>query len=78
MANVIDAVSYITFVNDPVCIKALKNELSSYMARAEELAAELVLLVQLSSASCQRVVLILVTSFGDLQDMALRDYIEFP
>ena len=39
MANDIDAVGYINFLNDPVHIKALKNELSRYMSRAEGLAA---------------------------------------
>ncbi|KAK3754796.1 hypothetical protein QZH41_007565 [Actinostola sp. cb2023] len=98
VANDVDIVTSIAFLNDPALIANLKNELPRYLAKADGIdddvdplgwwkaneaelpfwsaAAKLVLLMQPSSASSERVFSILTTTFGHLQDLALQDYIE--
>lgn len=98
VANDIDVVTSIAFLNDAALIENLKNELPRYIARADGIAddvdpvgwwkineaelpfwsaaAKLVLLMQPSSASSERVFPILTTTFGHLQALALQDYTE--
>ena len=98
VANDVDIVTSVAFLDDPALIANLKNELPMYLAKADGIdndvdpigwwkaneadlpfwsaAAKLVLLMQPSSASSERVFSILTTTFGHLQDLALQDYIE--
>ena len=98
VANDVDVLTSIAFLNDAAMIANMKNELPRYLARADGIAdgvdsirwwkeneaelpfwsaaAELILLMQPSSASSERVFFILTTAFGHLQDLALQDYIE--
>ena len=98
VANDVDIVTSVAFLDDPALIANLKNELPMYLAKADGIdndvdpigwwkaneadlpfwsaAAKLVLLMQPSSASSERVFSILTTTFGYLQDLALQDYIE--
>lgn len=98
VANDVDIVTSVAFLDDPALIANLKNELPRYLAKADGIdndvdpigwwkaneadlpfwsaAAKLVLLMQPSSASSERVFSILTTTFGHLQDLALQDYIE--
>ena len=98
VANDVDVLTSIAFLNDAAMIANMKNELPRYLARADGIAdgvdpirwwkeneaelpfwsaaAKLILLMQPSSASSERVLSILTTAFGHLQDLALQDYIE--
>ena len=98
VANDVDIVTSVAFLDDPALIANLKNELPMYLAKEDGIdndvdpigwwkaneadlpfwsaAAKLVLLMQPSSASSERVFSILTTTFGHLQDLALQDYIE--
>ena len=98
VANDVDIVTSVAFLDDPALIANLKNELPMYLAKADGIdndvdpigwwkaneadlpfwsaAAKLVLLMQPSPASSERVFSILTTTFGHLQDLALQDYIE--
>ena len=98
VANDIDVLTSIAFLDEAALIYNLKNELPRYIPRADGIAAnadpvewwkaneadlpfwsaaaKLILLIQPSSASSERVFSILTTSFGHLQDLALQDYIE--
>ena len=88
VANDVDVLTSIAFLNDAAMIANMKNELPRYLARARwwkeneaelpfwSAAAKLILLMQPSSASSERVFSILTTAFGHLQDLALQDYIE--
>ena len=98
VANDVDVLTSIAFLNDAAMIANMKNELPRYLARADGIAdgvdpirwwkeneaelpfssaaAKLILLMQPSSASSERVFSILTTAFGHLQDLALQDYIE--
>ena len=98
VANDVDIITSVAFLDDPALIANLKNELPMYLAKADGIdndvdpigwwkaneadlpfwsaAAKLVLLMQPSSASSERVFSILTTTFGHLQDLALQDYIE--
>ena len=80
VANDVDVLMSIAFLNDAAMIANMKNELPRYLARAKlpfwSAAAKLILLMQPSSASSERVFSILTTAFGHLQDLALQDYIE--
>ena len=98
VANDVDIVTSVAFLDDPALIANLKNELPMYLAKADGIdndvdpigwwkaneadlsfwsaAAKLILLMQPSSASSERVFSILTTTFGHLQDLALQDYIE--
>ena len=98
VANDVDIVTSVAFLDDPALIANLKNELPMYLAKADGIdnnvdpigwwkaneadlpfwsaAAKLVLLMQPSSASSERVFSILTTTFGHLQDLALQDYIK--
>ena len=98
VANDVDIVTSVAFLDDPALIANLKNELPMYLAKADGIdndvdpigwwkaneadlpfwsaAAKLVLLMQPSSASSERVFSILTMTFGHLQDLALQDYIE--
>ena len=98
VANDVDIVTSVAFLDDPALIANLKNELPMYLAKADGIdndvdpigwwkaneadlpfwsaAAKLVLLMQPSSASSERVFSILTTTFGHLQDLTLQDYIE--
>ena len=98
VANDVDIVTSVAFLDDPALVANLKNELPMYLAKADGIdndvdpigwwkaneadlpfwsaAAKLVLLMQPSSASSERVFSILTTTFGHLQDLALQDYIE--
>lgn len=97
VANGVDVLTSIAFLNDAAMIANMKNELPRYLARADGIAdgidpirwwkeneaklpfwsaaAKLILLMQPSSASSERVFSILTTAFGHLQDLALQDYI---
>ena len=94
VANDVDIVTSVAFLDDPALIANLKNELPMYLAKADGIdndvdpigwwkaneadlpfwsaAAKLVLLMQPSSASSERVFSILTTTFGHLQDLALK------
>ena len=97
VANGVDVLTSIAFLNDAAMIANMKNELPRYLARADGIAdgidpirwwkeneaklpfwsaaAKLILLMQPSSASSERVFSILMTAFRHLQDLALQDYI---
>ena len=98
VANDIDVLTSIAFLDEAALIYTLKNDLPRYIARADGIAAnahpvewwkaneadlpfwsavaKLILLIQPSSASSERVFSILTTLFGHLQDLVLQDYIE--
>ena len=98
VANDVDVLTSIAFLNDAAMVGNMKNELPRYLARAHSIAdgidpirwwkeneaelpfwsaaAKLILLMQPSSASSEKVFSILTTAFGHLQDLALQDYIE--
>ena len=64
VANDVDVITSIAFLDDAALVVNLKNELPRYLTRADGI------------ASSERVFSILTTSFGHLQDLALQDYIE--
>ena len=98
VANDIDVLTSIAFLDEAAPIYTLKNDLPRYIARADGIAAnahpvewwkvneadlpfwsavaKLILLIQPSSASSERVFSVLTTLFGHLQDLVLQDYIE--
>jgi len=94
VANDVDVLTSIAFLNDAAMIANMKNELPRYLARANGIAdgvdpirwwkeneaelpcwsaaAKLILLMQPSSASSERVFSILTTVFGHLQDLPCK------